>query len=424
VLLNGLDMLVAMKVEDVEIFSDSQLIVQQVNDTSQCLDSELNKNQEECLRLLAQLKNFSINHISREDNAQANESAQQASGYVVKRGKFWVKGRPTKGDVFAIQRHDNGSANGNVLEDKDWRKIIIRCIKEPNEIRDRKVWWQSLRYTLIDDVLYHQTITGVLLNCLSEEEAKIAMGEVHEDMCGTHQSAYKMRWTLRREGMYCSNMLKECFEYFRGYEGCKFGKIQIAPASMLHPMVKPWPFRGWGLDFVGEIHPTSSKGHHFVLVATDYFTKWVEAVPLKNMTHREVIEFMLEHIVYRFGIPQTLTIDQGAAFMSHQFKDFVASLRIKLLNSSPYYAQANRQAEASNKRLIRLIKRKIEEKPRRWHEVLVEALWAYKVSKHGPIKVSLFELVYGQEAMLPVEVKLQAFRVALQDTLQPKNIAA
>jgi hypothetical protein len=66
----------------------------------------------------------------------------------------------------------------------------------------------------------------------------------------------------------------------------------LVPAAELHPIIKPWPFRGWGLDFIGEIHPSSSKGYRFVLVATDYFTKWTEAVALKNMTHREVIEFI------------------------------------------------------------------------------------------------------------------------------------
>ena len=59
------------------------------------------------------------------------------------------------------------------------------------------------------------------------------------------------------------------------------------PAALMHPIIKPWPFRGWGLDFIGQTNPPSSKGHRFVLVATDYFTKWTEVVPLKNMTHRE-----------------------------------------------------------------------------------------------------------------------------------------
>jgi transposase InsO family protein len=124
-------------------------------------------------------------------------------------------------------------------------------------------------------------------------------------------------------------------------------------------------FRGWALDFVGQIHHASSKGHQFVLVSTDYFTKWTKAVPLKDMTHREVIQFISEHIIHRFGIPQTLTTDQDSSFMSHQVRDFAESLKIKLLISSPYYTQANGQAEPSNKTLIKLIKKKIEENPKR-----------------------------------------------------------
>ena len=88
-----------------------------------------------------------------------------------------------------------------------------------------------------------------------------------------------------------------------------------------------------------------------------------------------------------------------------------------MLNSSPYYAQPNSQAESSNKILIKLIKKKIEENPRRWHEVLSEALWAHRISRHGATKVTPFELVYGQEAVLPVEVNLDAYRLAKQNDL-------
>ena len=100
-------------------------------------------------------------------------------------------------------------------------------------------------------------------------------------------------------------------------------------------------FSWLGLDFIGQIHPPSSKGHHFVLVAMDYFTKWTEAVPLKNMKHKEVIEFTTKHIIHRFGIPQTLTTNQGTSFMSKEVREFAKLYNIKLLNSSPYYAQAN-----------------------------------------------------------------------------------
>ena len=100
------------------------------------------------------------------------------------------------------------------------------------------------------------------------------------------------------------------------------------------------------------------------MVATDYFTKWVEAIPLKTVTSKNMVDFVKEHIVYRFGIPQTITTDQGTMFTSEEFRDFAVSMRIKLLNSSLYFAQANGWAEASNQIIIKLIKKKIEEQPR------------------------------------------------------------
>jgi len=153
------------------------------------------------------------------------------------------------------------------------------------------------------------------------------------------------------------------------------------------------------------------KGHRFVL-AIDYFTKWTGVVPLKNITYRVVIEFVTEHIIYGFGIPQTSTTDQGSLFISKEVREFTESYKIKLLNSAPYYAQANGQAESSNKILIKLTKNKIEENSRRWHEVLYEALWAYRISIHGATKVTSFEVVYGQEVVLPVEVNIDTYRLA------------
>jgi hypothetical protein len=115
-------------------------------------------------------------------------------------------------------------------------------------------------------------------------------------------------------------MMDDCIKYQRGCEACqRFRNIQLAPTSVMNSIMKLWPFRGWGLDFIGEVHPESFKGHQFILVATDYFTKWIEAVPLRNITHREVISFLHEHIIYRYGVPQSLTTDQGPSFMSHHF---------------------------------------------------------------------------------------------------------
>jgi transposase InsO family protein len=143
----------------------------------------------------------------------------------------------------------------------------------------------------------------------------------------------------------------------------------------------------------------------------------MEVVTLKNMTHKEVIHFISEHIIHIFDIPQTLTTDQGSSFMSHQVREFAESLKIKLLSSSMYYAQGNGQVESSNNTLIKLIKKKIKENPKRCHEVLSEALWAHHISKHSTTKVTPFELVYEQEFVLPVVVNLDALLISQQNEL-------
>jgi hypothetical protein len=218
----------------------------------------------------------------------------------------------------------------------------------------------------------------VLLQCLGPEEAKKMMSEVHDGLCGAHQSTYRMKWVIRHTGCFGPTMLEDCLEYYKGCQDCqRFGNTQRVPASALNPIINPCPFRGWGIYLIGQINPPSRKGHKFVLLATDYFTKWVEAVPLKKVTSENMVEFVKEHIIYRFVIPQTITTDQGAQFVSLEFREFGESMGIKLLNSSPYYAQAYGQAEASNKIMIKLIQKKIYQKPKRWHSVLNEALWTY-----------------------------------------------
>jgi hypothetical protein len=145
---------------------------------------------------------------------------------------------------------------------------------------------------------------------------------------------------------------------------------------------------------------------------------------MKSVTSRDVINFIKEHVIHRFGIPQTITTDGGSVFISDEFKKFAADIGIKLIRSSPYYAQANGQAEASNQSLIKLIKSKVDEHPRWWHEVLSEALWAYRVSCHGATRTSPYHLVYGQEAVLPWEITAGSRQIEFQNDLTAEEYAA
>ena len=95
------------------------------------------------------------------------------------------------------------------------------------------------------------------------------MKQVHEGVCGTHQSGVKIQWLIRRHDYFLSTILKDCITYSKGCQQYqRYGSIQRIPTVILHSIIKPWPFKGWAMELIGKIHPTSLKGHSFILVAT------------------------------------------------------------------------------------------------------------------------------------------------------------
>ena len=101
-----------------------------------------------------------------------------------------------------------------------------------------------------------------------------------------------------------------------------------------------------------------------MIVATDYFTKWVEEIPMKKVEQKDIISVIKEHIIHRFRIPQTITTDQGTMITSDEMKEFMEDYGIKHLISTPHYAQANSQAEVSNKIIIGILEKMLEDNPR------------------------------------------------------------
>ncbi|KAM2649241.1 hypothetical protein TB1_002261 [Malus domestica] len=155
-------------------------------------------------------------------------------------------------------------------------------------------------------------------------------------------------------------------------------------------------------------YPASSKGHTFIIVATDYFTKWVEASAVKSITSAAVKKFIETKILHRFGVPETIVTDRGPFFISKEVEEFASKYKIKMIQSSPYYPQSNGQAESSNKILENIIKRMVINSPEKWHEKLGNTLWAYRTSKRAGTGTTLYALTFGQDAVLPMEINVSS----------------
>ena len=134
------------------------------------------------------------------------------------------------------------------------------------------------------------------------------------------------------------------------------------------------PFQQWGLDFIGEIHPPSSGQHRWILVATDYFTKWIEAIPTRNANHTVIINFLQDNIFSRFGCPKRIITDNADVFKDRHLARMCEDTRVELVHSTAYYPQGNGLAESSNKSLIRIIKKLLEDNKKSWDSKLKFAL--------------------------------------------------
>ena len=130
-------------------------------------------------------------------------------------------------------------------------------------------------------------------------------------------------------------MQKEVQEYVKKCVQCqRFAPNIHQPRGVLNPSSSPWPFAQWGLDIVGPF-PKAVGNKKYLLVCTDYFTKWVEAEPLANIRDVDVKRFIWKNIVIRFGVPNGLILDNGLQFDSETFKKYCSDLGIKNRYSTP-----------------------------------------------------------------------------------------
>ncbi|XP_060216655.1 uncharacterized protein LOC132644114 [Lycium barbarum] len=146
-----------------------------------------------------------------------------------------------------------------------------------------------------------------------------------------------------------------------------YGDLIRVPPSELSAMSSPWPFVALGIDVIGPIEPAASNGHQFILVAIDYFTKWVEATSHKLVIKKVVPDFVRNHIICRFGIPESVIMDNGANLNNHLMKDICEQFKITHQISTAYQPQMNRAIEAANKNIKRIL-RKMIDNHKGWHE--------------------------------------------------------
>jgi transposase InsO family protein len=121
------------------------------------------------------------------------------------------------------------------------------------------------------------------------------------------------------------------------------------------------------------------KRKKYILVCTDYVTKWVEEKSLQSASEQSVVYFLFNGIFTRFGVPQEIVTDQGTQFTSNLVKVVTEQYQIKHRKSTPYHPQANGQVESTNKVIESILTKTIQLHHKDWADILLEALWACRI---------------------------------------------
>ena len=303
--------------------------------------------------------------------------------------------------------------------------ILLNLSAPPGLSRTKKRFlkMKALKFCVLDGALFWKNHEGILLNCLTMNEANNIMKEFHAGDCEGHLYWKSTADKILRAGYYWPSLFADVKKFAMSCHKCQIfeGKRRLLPLP-LKPISTEKPFQQWGLDFIREIHPSSSGQHKWILTATDYFTKWIEAIPCRQANDTTIIQFLECNILSRFGCPEKIISDNAAAFKSKKMITFCHKFHITLGHSTTYYPQGNGLAESSNKSLINIIKKVLEENKKNWHKKLTSALWADRLSTKRSIGMSPYELVYGMEARFPSSLGIPTIKLLQEIQTEPNDI--
>ncbi|KAL2238323.1 UNVERIFIED_CONTAM: Retrovirus-related Pol polyprotein from transposon [Sesamum indicum] len=384
----GLELAFQAGAQDLEVFTDSQLIALQIEGTYETREKTMTAYKEIAQQWMKKFDRCSVLQVPRAENDKADALSKFGAamdGIGDRKITALVRARPSIADGKEVQM---------VAEPESWKDEIAKYLKDGtlplDPIAAKRIKFRATRFTMLSGQLYKRTVDGPLLKCLDEERALYVMREIHEGSCGNHSGARSLAQKIIRQGFYWPTMAKDAKELVKKCESCqKYASLIHQPATPVEPIKIACPFDQWGIDIVGPFPPAPAQ-KKFIIVAVEYFTKWVEAEAVAKISENEVINFIWKNIICRFGLPRILISDNGTQFQGKKITGWCKELKIAQHFTAVANPQANGQTEVTNRTILHHLKTRL--------------------GRETP-----FCLVYGTEAIIPAEIGEESQRVAMYD---------
>ncbi|GKA55189.1 reverse transcriptase domain-containing protein [Tanacetum coccineum] len=416
-LIAGLRIAEQMGVKNLQANVDSRLVANQVNGSYVAKESGMVQYLEKVKGLTSNFKEFSIKQVPRSENKKADALSKIASTSFAHLSKqVLVEELKEKSinekEVLAVVEEEGHTWMTPVYE------YLTKEILPEDKKKARVVRRKASRYTVINGTLYKKSFLGPWLRCVGPLQANYVLREIHEGSCSMHSGPRSVVAKAIRTGYYWPTMHADARKLIRECNDCQIHRpVPRNPQQNLTPITSPWPFYKWGIDIAGPF-PEGPGKVKFLIVAIDYFTKWIEAKPVATITGNQVKKFVWDNIVCRFGLPGEIVSDNGKQFCENPFKDWCEKLSIRQCFASVKHPQTNGLVERANRSLGEGIKARLDERSKDWMGELSHVLWAHRTMIKSSNGETPFSLTYGTEAVIPAEIGMPTLRTAEIDLIK------
>lgn len=318
-LILGLEVAHAHGIQALQVLGDSRLVNEQLLGPFACKAENLKPLHARAMDLLQGFPRIAIRHVRRAFNAEADALPSEA----LAKGLY---GGQESDEVVNLMVTE--AINQAMVEDPGpwyeqlWAVLLTNTHPAGATAKEKtRLKQQSVPFTIIDGVLYHMGPDKVMRRCMTADEILRILYKAHTSVCGgNHFDGRTTGLKISRAGYYWPTLFKDAREYCMRCDRCqRFSKVTLRRGE-LHPIRPTQPFGMWGIDCIGSL-PQTCRGKEYIIVATDYVTRWAEAQAVASIGGATTASFLFRKVSSRFGIPHSLVSDQGQEFCNEAVRN-------------------------------------------------------------------------------------------------------